>query len=178
MGDNWIRVTELARQLGVSDRTIYKHLQRVEQDLEGHIQRHGVKGTWLDDTAQAAIKSRVVPALPPVVVSDSALASENEQLKAELINLQRKVIEMQETAVQQREQLALATAQQQLLQAAQQAAAEKEAQLQVETEARQAAEQRAAQATAETEQLREQLDMERGRKLSWGEAWKRIRGKN
>jgi chromosome segregation ATPase len=177
MGESWVRISELARQLGVSDRTIYKHLQKVEQDLEGHIQRHGVKGTWLDDTAQAAIKSRVVPALPPMVVSDSALASENEKLKAELIDLQRKVIEMQETAAQQREQLALATANQKLLQAAQQDLEEKEKQLNAETQARQEAEQRVLQAASEAEQLRQQLTMEQERKLTWGEAWRRFRGK-
>jgi AcrR family transcriptional regulator len=178
MGENWMKVTELARQLGVSDRTIYKHLQKVEQDLEGHIQRHGVKGTWLDDTAQAAIKSRVVPALPPVVISDSAVSVENERLRQKVEQLQDEVITLRKLDAEQREQLALATANQKLLQAAQHDVEEKEKQLNAETQARQAAEQRALQAVSEVEQLRQQLTMERERKLTWGEAWKRIRGKS
>jgi DNA repair exonuclease SbcCD ATPase subunit len=150
----------------------------VEQDLEGHIQRHGVKGTWLDDTAQAAIKSRVVPALPPVVISDSAVSVENERLRQKVEQLQDEVITLRKLDAEQREQLALATANQKLLQAAQHDVEEKEKQLNAETQARQAAEQRALQAVSEVEQLRQQLTMERERKLTWGEAWKRIRGKS
>lgn len=93
-----IKIQDLARDLGVTDRTIQKHLHRLTPELEGHFERRGRNGTWLDDVAVEAIRSRMV--MPPApVISDGQLAAENEKLKNALLEIQQKYIGLQEKLI-------------------------------------------------------------------------------
>lgn len=75
-----IKLQDFARDCGVTDRAIQKHLKKHEKALEGHFHRRGPNGTWLDETAQDYIRSLMKEA--PVVVADSVLQREKEELQA------------------------------------------------------------------------------------------------
>ena len=54
-----IKLQDFARQMGVTDRMIQKHLKTYAAELEGHYERKGPNGTWLDDKAQEIIRSKM-----------------------------------------------------------------------------------------------------------------------
>lgn len=74
-----IKLQDFARDCGVTDRAIQKHLKKHEKALEGHFHRRGPNGTWLDETAQDYIRSLMKET--PVVVSDATLLREKAELQ-------------------------------------------------------------------------------------------------
>ena len=76
-----IKLQDFARDCGVTDRAIHKHIQKYNKEIAGHITRRGQNGTWLDDEAQKIIKSKMKYA--PIVLSDTNQAEEVERLRAE-----------------------------------------------------------------------------------------------
>lgn len=46
-----VRLTDFAEQNRITARTVQLHIQSNADELEGHIDRRGKKGTWLDDYA-------------------------------------------------------------------------------------------------------------------------------
>lgn len=125
-----IKLQDFARECGVTDRTIQKHLKNHEAELTGHYQRRGKNGTWLDEEAQDFIRGLMIQ--QPVVVGDMEQYRENQQLKAEkeelleenrrlheaMENLNKKLVAALEREVKQAKQLAEADAKQLLLQQA------------------------------------------------------------
>ena len=111
-----IKLQDFARDCGVTDRAIQKHLRNHEKQLEGHFQRRGKNGTWLDQTAQEYIRSLMVK--QPIVVGDASQLQENEALRKKISDLQEKLILAQEQVLAgqnalmevQAKQLALDTA--------------------------------------------------------------------
>ena len=81
MTDSAVKLQDFARSMGVTDRAIQKHIQRHREDLEGHLERKGNNGTWLDDYAQSYIRDLMRPA--PVVYAAGAV-DELEDLRREL----------------------------------------------------------------------------------------------
>lgn len=176
-----IKLQDFARDCGVTDRAIQKHLKNHEKQLEGHFQRRGKNGTWLDQTAQEYIRSLMVQ--QPIVVGDAGQLQENDDLRNKVTVLQEKLIAAQELLLEANKAIAegndarLALAASEAAQAALEASrdefkaqAEKNAQRASE-EAQKAAEaaQREQEALREAQTLREQLEALKGR--SW---WARL----
>lgn len=100
-----IKLQDFARECGVTDRAIQKHLKNHEKNLEGHFERRGKNGTWLDQTAQDYIRSLMVQ--QPIVVGDAETHREVEELKEEnrallkaLNGAKDRIIELQDTRLQ------------------------------------------------------------------------------
>ncbi len=89
-----IKLQDFARDCGVTDRAIQKHLKKHEKELEGHFHRRGPNGTWLDETAQSYIRSLMKES--PVIVGDTLQQQEVETLRKQVAVLQEKLIESQE----------------------------------------------------------------------------------
>ena len=53
------KLQDFAHEMGVTDRMIQKHLRTHAAELEGHYERKGPNGTWLDDEAQEIIRSKM-----------------------------------------------------------------------------------------------------------------------
>ncbi len=83
-----VKVQDFAREQGVTDRAIQKHIQKHAKELDGHVQRRGKNGTWLDETAIEFIKGLMIQ--QPLVVSDASISAENEKLRLELERLNRR----------------------------------------------------------------------------------------
>lgn len=144
-----IKLPEFARLNGVSERNVQKHISNHKEELEGHVDRRGRNGTWLDSTAQEILQKYITTPLPPVMVDDT-LSRKNAELTEKLIELQEKYIALQAQMLEQR-QLTI------------------QAQQQTEDQTRQLRQELAA-ALAEAEAAKAEL----GRKLSWRE---RLTGK-
>lgn len=86
---------EFAAEKKVTMRAIQRHIKNHESDLEGHIVRYGPpKGTYIDETAQEYISELLVGY--PMEVVDTELQAENERLRNELDELQKRVIQLQD----------------------------------------------------------------------------------
>ena len=85
-----IKLQDFAQMRGVTDRAIQKHIKNHEAELEGHIERRGVNGTWLDDFAQEFIANLMYrPA--PTAVADVQIYQEYEDLKEKYLTLLEEV---------------------------------------------------------------------------------------
>ena len=96
-----IKLQDLAKECGVTDRTIQKHLKNHEAELTGHYQRRGKNGTWLDDEAQEFIRALMIK--QPIVVGDLAQLREIQQLQ-ERIRLLEERIERKDVLIDQLQQ--------------------------------------------------------------------------
>lgn len=63
-----IKLQDFAKQQGVTDRAIQKHLKKYEAELEGLFERKGPNGTWLTDEACEILRGKMKQ--QPVVVSE------------------------------------------------------------------------------------------------------------
>lgn len=80
-----IKLQDFAAQQGVTDRAIQKHLKNHEEALQGHFERKGPNGTWLDDYACEFIRSKMVQ--QPLVMADSSLVQKVADLEREKADL-------------------------------------------------------------------------------------------
>ena len=90
-----IKLQDFARECAIQ-----KHLKNHEAHLEGHFERRGKNGTWLDQTAQDYIRSLMVQ--QPIVVGDAEthrrvedLLEENRALLKALNGAKDRIIELQ-----------------------------------------------------------------------------------
>lgn len=97
-----IKLQDFARQQGVTDRAIQKHLKKHEKELEGHFVRRGPNGTWLDEKAQEYIKNLMIPK-PLGEVVDDKLLLEIEELKESLKQKEQYIIALEAGAIQKQE---------------------------------------------------------------------------
>ncbi len=84
-----IKLQDFARQQGVTDRAIQKHLKTYAAELEGLYQRKGPNGTWLTDEACEILRSKMKQA--PVTVFD--VDPRVEKLEARVKELEEKLDE-------------------------------------------------------------------------------------
>lgn len=54
-----IRLRDFAEQNRITDRTVQIHIKENQEILEGHVERRGKQGTWLDDFAVAFLLDRI-----------------------------------------------------------------------------------------------------------------------
>lgn len=152
-----IKLQDFAKECGVTDRAIQKHLVKYADELNGLYERKGPNGTWLSDAACDILRSKMKQ--QPIVVSDGFLArqaeklkSENVQLLKELHNVQTDIIELQK----QNTKLIAENARISLL----------EADNDIKTQKLVTADEEKQQLQAEIEQLRQQLESEKQRPLT------------
>lgn len=151
------KLQDFAAQQNVTERQIYRLLQKYADELQGLYERRGQNGTWLTDEACEILHSKMRQ--QPVIVSDGSLARQAEELKAknlelleELHTVQADMIELQK----QNTKLIAETARISLL----------EADNDVKTQKLAAADDERQQLQAEITQLRQQLESEKQRPLT------------
>ena len=151
------KLQDFAAQQNVTERQIYRLLQKYADELQGLYERRGQNGTWLTDEACEIIHSKMRQ--QPVVVSDGSLARQAEELKAknlelleELHTVQADMIELQK----QNTKLIAETSRISLLEADNDVKAQKLI----------TADEEKQQLQAEIEQLRQQLESEKQRPLT------------
>lgn len=151
------KLQDFAAQQNVTERQIYRLLQKYADELQGLYERRGQNGTWLTDEACEILHSKMRQ--QPVVVSDGSLARQAEELKAknlelleELHTVQTDMIELQK----QNTKLIAETSRISLL----------EADNDVKTQKLVTADEEKQQLQAEIEQLRQQLESEKQRPLT------------
>ena len=86
-----IKLQDFARECGVTDRAIQKHLKTYAAELEGLYQRKGPNGTWLTDEACEILRSKMKQ-LPPAVIDGETLR-DNEDLKKRVRELEARLSE-------------------------------------------------------------------------------------
>lgn len=74
-----IKLQDFARQCGVTDRAIQKHLKKYESELTGLFERKGPNGTWLSDEACQILRSKMKEA--PLLVDHEARQTNNNLQK-------------------------------------------------------------------------------------------------
>lgn len=146
-----IKLQDFAKMQGVTDRAVQKHLKKHEKALEGHFERLGPNGTYLDDFACEFIRERMLKA--PVVISQ--VSEEVEALKQENNELKDKLLAAQELMLQVQPQL--------------QELSEYKAKAQFYLESKEKAELEVSALNIEKAQLQEDLEKEKTRRISFKE---------
>ena len=65
-----IKLQDFARERGVTDRAIQKHLKTYAKELEGLYERKGPNGTWLSEEACEILRSKMKTPPPPVLFDE------------------------------------------------------------------------------------------------------------
>lgn len=99
-----IKLQDFAVSKGVTDKAVYKHLNKHKDALEGHFEKRGKNGTWLDDYACEYIAGLMIS--NPVVLGDSQQQQEIERLRTENNELKDRLITIQDRAMAMAEQMA------------------------------------------------------------------------
>lgn len=76
-----IKLQDFAKQQGVTDRAIQKHLKTYADEFEGLFQRKGPNGTWLTDEACELLRSKMKQAPATVFQEDPRVATLEGELK-------------------------------------------------------------------------------------------------
>lgn len=81
-----IKLQDFAKQMGVTDRAIQKHLIKYADEFEGLYQRKGPNGTWLSNEACEILRTKMRQ--QPMVVSDGQVYRDLEAAKRKIEKLQ------------------------------------------------------------------------------------------
>ena len=92
-----IKTSDFARENGVTPRAVRKLLQTYEAELEGHYERKGQSGTWIDEHAQEFLRAKMIQT-PVVLYNESAaqVRGENDELKIYIKELEGRIIEIKD----------------------------------------------------------------------------------
>lgn len=109
-----IKLQDFAKQQGVTDRAIQKHLVKYAEELEGLYQRKGPNGTWLTDEACDILRSKMKQA-PVAIFEEDPRVKRLEDEKADLqkqlneanANFQKYVADTAATLAEAKSQLLL-----------------------------------------------------------------------
>ena len=96
-----IKLQDFARQQGVTDRAIQKHLKTYAEELDGLFQRKGPNGTWLTEEACEILRSKMKQAPVTVFEPDERVNELMKRVKVLEERLERKEVLLtasQETA--------------------------------------------------------------------------------
>lgn len=128
--ENIVKLVDFARDNGVTDRAIQKHIQKHEVALVGHIDRQGNSGTWLDEFAQHYIRGLLLRQ-PLAVIKDNEdyrlLREENIELRQQLGKATDQILRLQDILTMQATEIAEGRAAQKLLEASESRQSELEA---------------------------------------------------
>lgn len=78
-----IKLQDFARQQGVTDRAIQKHIKKYAVELDGHVERKGPNGTWIDDEGCSILRSKMKS--KEIVVADGKSVKRIQELEATVI---------------------------------------------------------------------------------------------
>ena len=103
-----IKLQDFARECGVTDRAIQKHLKTYAEELDGLYQRKGPNGTWLTEEACEILRSKMMKR-PAAIIEEDKRVPELEARVRELEKMltlaqqrvdaaQGRVLELQEQA--------------------------------------------------------------------------------
>lgn len=84
-----IKLQDFARQQGVTDRAIQKHLKTYAEELDGLFQRKGPNGTWLTEEACEILRSKMKQAPVTIVEPDERIG----ELMARVKDLEQRLDE-------------------------------------------------------------------------------------
>ena len=144
-----IKLQDFARECGVTDRAIQKHLKTYAAELEGLYQRKGPNGTWLTEEACQILRSKMKQL--PITLSDGELVRQNAALEQANKDLNEELKQAYKEQAQLFKQLGEMNGLQARLEAA-------ETERLALTEARDDYKAEAVRARAEAEQLRSELE--------------------
>ena len=86
---------DLAAEKGVNIRSLQTHVKNHQDELDGHVLRYGPpRGTFVDEFAEEFLSGLLVG--HPIATADPGLIAENERLKGEVADLQKRVIQLQD----------------------------------------------------------------------------------
>ncbi len=113
-----IKLSDFARQQGVTDRQVQRLINKYATELEGHFERRGQNGTWLSDSACELLRSKMKS--KPVAVFEVdprviELQAENNKLHEKLSEVYEKLTEAKESQMHLQLQLAEKAAEQRFL---------------------------------------------------------------
>ena len=97
-----IKLQDFAKQQGVTDRQVQRLVKKYEDDLQGHVDRRGQNGTWLDDEACEFLRSRMKQS-PIVVLEGSDQVEQIMQLRDKLEQKQDKIEELQDKLLEEKQ---------------------------------------------------------------------------
>lgn len=103
-----IKLQDFARQQGVTDRAIQKHLKTYAEELDGLFQRKGPNGTWLTEEACEILRSKMKQAPITIVEPDERVNELMARVKDLEERLERKDVLLtasQETAQKAQDQV-------------------------------------------------------------------------
>lgn len=80
-----IKLQDFAKQMGVTDRAIQKHLVKYADELDGLYQRKGPNGTWLTEEACDILRGKMKQ--QPLVLGDTQTQTELEDAKKRIEDL-------------------------------------------------------------------------------------------
>ena len=84
-----IKLQDFAKECGVTDRQVQRLVNKYEAELEGHFERRGVNGTWLDEEGCVILRGKMK--VSPVSFYDPEQESEIQQLKATIAKLEERL---------------------------------------------------------------------------------------
>lgn len=177
-----IKLQDFATECNVTDRQVQRLIKKYEAEIEGHFERKGANGTWLDDEACKILRSKMK--VKEIVVADQNVSELQAQIKELQERMERKdqIIEqlqarelLKDSRIDALEkiQLQLEGKKQEEIDAAVTAAKEK-VQQELKLQHEEKIEQLNEKHDAVVLDLQRQLHEEKTRKLSWME---RIRGR-
>lgn len=84
-----IKLQDFARQQGVTDRAIQKHLKKYAAELEGHVERKGHNGTWIDDEGCSILQNKMKS--KEIVIYDTETIDRIKELEAKIERLENRL---------------------------------------------------------------------------------------
>lgn len=96
-----IKLQDFAKQQGVTDRAIQKHLKTYASELEGLYERKGPNGTWLTDEACELLRSKMRQM--PMTIMD--VAAVDQELREKLEEKQSKIEKLQDALLEAKDQI-------------------------------------------------------------------------
>ena len=99
MGEKMIKIAEFARVNEISDRHARRLFKSFEEDIDGHFEKRGGAGTWLDEYAVEFLRSKLRVQVDPVEVlparrgfDDSGASAEAQERYADLLELYHEAV--------------------------------------------------------------------------------------
>ena len=97
-----VRLRDFAEMHRISERTVQVHIKNNESELQGHVERRGKQGTWLDEFAVEFLLDRIqLPTKDEVLIptpQEAALMSQLSEANRRLADAERRAGENAEAA--------------------------------------------------------------------------------
>lgn len=102
-----IKLQDFARECGVTDRAIQKHLKNYAKELDGLYQRHGPNGTWLTEEACEILRGKMLKRPAAIIEEDKRVP----ELEARVRDLEKQLHEKEALVAMAQQQVQTAQSQ-------------------------------------------------------------------